>query len=26
MSDERGKPGMLMSFEEMNEAKARRKW
>jgi antitoxin PrlF len=26
MSDARGKPGKLMSFEEMNEAKARRKW
>jgi antitoxin PrlF len=26
MSDARGKPGKFMSFEEMNEAKARRKW
>lgn len=26
MSDERGEPGKVMSFEEMNEAKARRKW
>lgn len=26
ISDARGKPGKVMSFEEMNEAKARRKW
>ncbi len=26
MSDARGKPGKFMSFEEMNEAKARKKW
>jgi antitoxin PrlF len=26
MSDARGKPGKFMSFEEMNEAKVRRKW
>jgi antitoxin PrlF len=26
MSDARGRPGKFMSFEEMNEAKARRKW
>jgi antitoxin PrlF len=26
MSDARGEPGKFMSFEEMNESKARRKW
>ncbi|MFP5230424.1 MAG: AbrB/MazE/SpoVT family DNA-binding domain-containing protein [Acidobacteriota bacterium] len=26
MADEGGKPGPAMSFEEMNEAKARRRW
>jgi len=26
MADEGGKPGSVMSFEEMNEAKARRHW
>lgn len=26
MADEGGKPGPVMSFEEMNEAKARRLW
>lgn len=26
ISDARGKPGEFMSFEEMDEAKARRKW
>jgi AbrB family looped-hinge helix DNA binding protein len=26
LSDARGKPGKFMSFEGMNEAKARRKW
>jgi antitoxin PrlF len=26
MADEGGKPGSVMSFEEMNEAKARRGW
>lgn len=26
MADECGKPGPAMSFEEMNEAKARRRW
>ena len=26
MSDTRGEPGKFMSFEEMNEAKARRQW
>jgi antitoxin PrlF len=26
MSDARGKPEKFISFEEMNEAKARRKW
>ncbi len=26
MSDARGEPGKFMSFEEMNEAKAQRKW
>ena len=26
MADEGGKPGPVMSFEEMNEAKTRRQW
>jgi hypothetical protein len=26
MSDARGQPGKFMSFEQMNEAKARRQW
>jgi antitoxin PrlF len=26
MADEGGKPGSVMSFEEMDEAKARRRW
>jgi AbrB family looped-hinge helix DNA binding protein len=26
MADEGGRPGAVMSFQEMNEAKARRRW
>jgi AbrB family looped-hinge helix DNA binding protein len=26
MADQRGKPGSVMTFEEMNAAKSRRKW